>query len=155
MNTLTPFPPLQSARTVPSFRVGDGVRVVVKVVEGESERLQPFEGIVIRRRGQGMSETFTVRKVSFGIGIERTFPLHSPRLERIEVLKHGRVRQARLYYMRQLSGKAARLASRDEEPGFSAPAPQGLAGGTHAPQSPEQRACTSLSEGPVRERVVS
>ena len=94
---------------VPSFKSGDTVRVKVKVVEGENERVQAFDGVVVARKGSGISETFTVRKISFGIGVERIFPIHSPRLESIEVLKHGKVRRAKLNYLKKLSGKAARL----------------------------------------------
>jgi large subunit ribosomal protein L19 len=96
-------------KNLPSFRVGDLVRVDVKVVEGESERVQAFEGIVIKRKGHGIGETFTVRKISFGVGIERTFPVHSPRVEKIKVMRSGKVRRAKLYYLRKLSGKAARI----------------------------------------------
>lgn len=100
---------------LPRFRAGDTVRVYVKVVEGESERIQPYEGVVIRRQGSGLSETFTVRKISFGIGVERTFPLHSPRIEKIEPIRAGRARRAKLYYLRKLSGKAARLDDKEEK----------------------------------------
>ena len=94
---------------IPDFSPGDTVKVQVRVIEGDKERLQAFEGIVIRRRGGGLRETFTVRKVTFGVGVERTFPLHSPMVERIERLRQGRVRRAKLYYLRQLRGKAARI----------------------------------------------
>ncbi|SFP06830.1 50S ribosomal protein L19 [Salibacterium halotolerans] len=94
---------------VPDFRPGDTVRVHAKVVEGSRERIQVFQGVVIKRRGGGISETFTVRKVSYGIGVERTFPVHSPRIDKIEVKRRGKVRQARLYYLRNLRGKAARI----------------------------------------------
>ena len=94
---------------VPSFKSGDTVRVKVKVVEGDNERLQAFDGVVIGRKGSGISETFTVRKISFGVGVERIFPVHSPRVESIEVLKSGKVRRAKLNYLKKLSGKAARL----------------------------------------------
>lgn len=97
---------------IPSFRPGDTVKVHVKVVEGTRERIQVFEGVVIRRRGAGLSETFTVRRMSYGIGVERTFPLHTPKIEKIEVVKYGRVRRARLYYLRNLRGKAARIKER-------------------------------------------
>jgi large subunit ribosomal protein L19 len=96
-------------KDLPEFRVGDTVRLQVKVVEGEKERIQPFEGIVIRISRGGNRATFTVRKVSYGIGVERIFPLHSPRIEKIQVLSRGKVRRARLYYLRDLSGKAARV----------------------------------------------
>jgi len=91
------------------FDPGDTVRVHVRVVEGEKERTQVFEGVVIRKRGEGIRASFTVRRISYGVGVERTFPLHSPRIERIELVRHGRVRRSKLYYLRQLAGKAARL----------------------------------------------
>ncbi len=96
-------------RKLPTFRVGDHVRVTIKIVEGESERLQAFEGTVIRQRGHGLSAMFTVRKISFGVGVERTLPLHSPRIEKLEVLRSGHVRRAKLYFLRKRTGKAARL----------------------------------------------
>lgn len=94
---------------IPSFKAGDTVRVKVKVVEGDNERLQAFDGVVVARKGSGISETFTVRKISFGVGVERIFPIHSPRVDSIEVLKIGKVRRAKLNYLKKLSGKAARL----------------------------------------------
>ena len=99
-------------KDIPSFRPGDTVRVYVKVVEGGRERIQVFEGTVLRRRGSGLSETFTVRRVSYGVGVERTFLVHSPRLDKIEVKKRGKVRRARLYYLRDRVGKAARIQER-------------------------------------------
>jgi large subunit ribosomal protein L19 len=97
---------------LPAFDPGDTVRVQVKVVEGDKERLQAFEGICIRKRGGGLGATFTVRKVTYGVGVERTFPLHSPSIDGIEVLRKGRVRRAKLYYLRALRGKAARIKER-------------------------------------------
>jgi large subunit ribosomal protein L19 len=94
---------------VPEFAPGDTVKVHVRVVEGNRERIQMFQGAVIRRQGSGVRETFTVRKVSFGVGVERTFPVHSPIIARIEVLTHGDVRRAKLYYLRDRSGKAAKI----------------------------------------------
>jgi large subunit ribosomal protein L19 len=91
------------------FSPGDTVRVHVKVVEGEKERTQVFEGVVIRKRGEGARASFTVRRISYGVGVERTFPLHSPRIERVDLVRRGRVRRAKLYYLRTLVGKAARL----------------------------------------------
>jgi large subunit ribosomal protein L19 len=92
-----------------NFAPGDSVRVHVKVIEGEKERVQVFEGVVIRKRGEGARASFTVRRVSYGVGVERTFPLHSPRVERIQVMKSGHVRRSKLFYLRARSGKAARL----------------------------------------------
>ena len=94
---------------IPTFRAGDTVRVHVKVVEGSRERIQVFEGLVIKRQNGGVRETFTVRRIASGVGVERTFPLHSPRLAKIEVMRRGVVRRAKLYYLRNLTGKAARI----------------------------------------------
>ena len=94
---------------LPTFGIGDTVRVFVKVVEGSRERLQAFEGTVMARRNGGIRETFTVRRVSYGIGVERTFPLHSPRVDHIEVIRRGKVRRAKLYSLRSLQGKAAKI----------------------------------------------
>ena len=94
---------------LPAFNVGDTLRVFVKVVEGSRERLQAFEGTVIAKRNGSNRETFTVRRVSYGIGVERTFPLHSPRVDHIEVIRRGKVRRAKLYYLRDLQGKAAKI----------------------------------------------
>lgn len=97
---------------IPDFRPGDTVRVHAKVVEGERERIQLFEGVVIKRRGYGISETYTVRKISNGVGVERTFPVHTPRVALLEVVRQGKVRRAKLYYLRDLHGKAARIPER-------------------------------------------
>jgi len=102
----------QLKKDIPFFKAGDTVRVAVKVVEGDNERIQNFDGVVIARRGHGISESFTVRKVSFGVGVERIFPINSPRIESITVLRHGKVRRAKLNYLKALSGKAARLQER-------------------------------------------
>ncbi|HUP01375.1 MAG TPA: 50S ribosomal protein L19 [Gemmatimonadota bacterium] len=100
---------------LPDFRPGDTVRVDVRVREGDKERLQAFEGVVIRRKGGGIAETFTVRKVSNGVGVERIFPLHSPVIAEIRLLREGRVRRAKLHYLRELSGKAARIRERQRQ----------------------------------------
>ena len=94
------------------FDPGDTVRVHVKVIEGEKERVQVFEGVLIRKRGEGARASFTVRRISYGVGVERTFPLHSPRIDRIEIVRHSRVRRSKLYYLRGLAGKKARLKER-------------------------------------------
>ena len=99
----------QLKSNIPDFKIGDTVRVSVKVVEGEKERIQDFEGVCIRRKGNSINETFTLRKVSYGVGMERTFPLHSPRIVNIQIVTKGRVRRAKLYYLREKKGKAARI----------------------------------------------
>ncbi len=99
----------QMRKDIPDFGPGDRVRVHFRVVEGARERIQAFEGVVIRRQGGGLRETFTVRRVSYNTGVERTFPVHSPRIQKIEVLRRGRVRRAKLFYLRGLSGKSARI----------------------------------------------
>lgn len=101
---------------IPAFRAGDTVKVHVKVVEGNRSRIQVFQGVVIRRHGGGVTETFTVRKVSFGVGVERTFPLHTPVIDKIEVVTRGDVRRAKLYYLRDLRGKAAKIKEKRETP---------------------------------------
>lgn len=94
---------------LPEIAIGDQVKVFVKVVEGNRERLQSYEGIVIARKNGGIRETFTVRRVTYGVGVERTFPMHSPKIDHIEVVRHGKVRRAKLYYLRERTGKAAKL----------------------------------------------
>jgi large subunit ribosomal protein L19 len=111
MNPIEAIEREQLQSNIPDFKPGDSVRVHVKVVEGEKERIQVFAGVVIRKSGGGIRSTFTVRKVSYGIGVERTFPIHSPRLDKIEVMTRGHVRRAKLYYLRSLSGKAARITA--------------------------------------------
>jgi large subunit ribosomal protein L19 len=103
---------MKSASDIPDFRPGDTVKVHVRVVEGSRERVQVFQGVVIRRQNGGISETFTVRKVSFGVGVERTFPLHAPTIAKLEVESYGDVRRAKLYYLRDLHGKAAKIKER-------------------------------------------
>ncbi|MFW6306317.1 MAG: 50S ribosomal protein L19 [Bacillota bacterium] len=99
----------QIKENLPEFNPGDTLRLMVKVVEGGKERLQPFEGVIIKRQGTGVRETFTIRKISHGVGVERTFPVHSPKLAEIKILKRGDVRRAKLYYLRERKGKAARI----------------------------------------------
>src|SRR3954452_23915071 len=114
MNTLDALD-AQSQRTdMPNFRAGDTLKVHARVVEGNRSRVQVFQGVVIRRQGTGLRETFTVRKVSFGVGVERTYPVNSPQLDRIEVVTRGDVRRAKLYYLRDLRGKAAKIKEKRE-----------------------------------------
>lgn len=112
MNIIETLENEQLRNDIPEFRPGDTVRVHVKVIEGKTERVQVFEGIVIARKNAGVRETFTVRRISYGVGVERTFLVHSPRLEKIEVKRRGIVRRAKLFYLRSLSGKAARIKER-------------------------------------------
>jgi large subunit ribosomal protein L19 len=103
----------QMRHDIPDFRPGDTVKVHIRIIEGNKERVQIFEGVVLRKRKGNMGATFTVRKISHGVGVEKTFALHSPRLEKIEIVTHGRVRRSRLYYLRGLRGKAARIKAKD------------------------------------------
>jgi len=112
MNIISALEQEQLRTDIPSFKPGDTVKVHVKVVEGTRERIQVFEGVVIKRSGTGVRETFTVRRVSYNVGVERTFPVHSPRVDKIEVMRRGIVRRAKLYYLRNLTGKAARIKER-------------------------------------------
>ncbi|HEU5109345.1 MAG TPA: 50S ribosomal protein L19 [Micromonosporaceae bacterium] len=117
MNTLDALD-AQSQRTdIPDFRAGDTLKVHARVVEGNRSRVQIFQGVVIRRQGAGLRETFTIRKISFGVGVERTYPLHSPAIDRIEVMTRGDVRRAKLYYLRELRGKAAKIKEKREKVG--------------------------------------
>ncbi len=100
---------------LPDFRVGDTIRVHVRIVEGEKERIQPFEGVVIGKKRGGIRSSFTVRKISYGIGVERVFPTHSPRVDRIDVISRGKVRRAKLFYLRGLKGKAARIRTEKKQ----------------------------------------
>ncbi|HLN82077.1 MAG TPA: 50S ribosomal protein L19 [Candidatus Binatia bacterium] len=113
MNIVGQLEAQQSKQNAPALRPGETVRVHVKVVEGEKERTQVFEGIVIAMSGSGSRAVFTVRKISYGVGVERIFPLHSPRIEKVEVVARGKVRRAKLYYLRERSGKAARLSGEE------------------------------------------
>jgi large subunit ribosomal protein L19 len=114
MNTLDALDADSLRDDIPDFRPGDSVKVHVRVVEGNRSRIQVFQGVVIRRQGGGIRETFTVRKVSFGVGVERTFPVHTPVVEKIEVVTRGDVRRAKLYYLRELRGKAAKIKEKRE-----------------------------------------
>jgi large subunit ribosomal protein L19 len=117
MNQLDQVESVYLRQGMPEFNPGDTIRVHVRVVEGDKHRIQVFQGVVIARRGGGTRETFTVRKISGGIGVERIFPLHSPNVDKIELMRRGRVRRAKLYYLRNLRGKAARIDERREDKG--------------------------------------
>ncbi|MDQ4117615.1 MAG: 50S ribosomal protein L19 [Actinomycetota bacterium] len=114
MNTLDELDAQTLRSDIPAFRPGDTLKVHVKVIEGSRSRVQVFQGVVIKRQGSGARETFTVRKISFGVGVERTFPVHSPNIDKIEVATRGAVRRAKLYYLRDLRGKAAKIKERRE-----------------------------------------
>jgi large subunit ribosomal protein L19 len=138
----------QQVRAIPDFRIGDRVRVHFQVVEGTRRRTQVFEGIVLKEKGGGSRRTFTVRKLSFGVGVERTFPVHSPKIERIEVMGRGEVRRAKLYYLRGRIGRAARLREmrdfRPEEVGM-------IAGGVQEGPEPSDGAAEAAAEEPIAE----
>jgi large subunit ribosomal protein L19 len=112
MHTLDSLDAASMRSDIPGFRPGDTLKVHVRVIEGNRSRVQVFQGVVIRRQGSGVRETFTVRKISFGVGVERTFPIHTPIIEKIEVVTRGDVRRAKLYYLRELRGKAAKIKER-------------------------------------------
>ena len=114
---ITDLEQAQIRSDIPDFRPGDTLRVHVRVVEGSRSRIQVFQGVVIRRQGGGARETFTVRKISYGVGVERTFPVHSPSIDKIEPVARGRVRRAKLYYLRELRGKKARIKERRDQTG--------------------------------------
>jgi large subunit ribosomal protein L19 len=132
-------------KKAPEFRPGDTVRVHMKVKEGESERVQVFEGAVIVRRGRGASENFTVRKISFGVGVERTFLIQSPHIEKIELVREGKVRRARLYYLRDLTGRSARIDDREgaQAPSESPKADAPKAAKAETPKAPKAKAAPS------------
>ena len=119
MNTLDELDAASLRSDIPDFRPGDTLKVHVRVIEGSRARVQIFQGVVIRRQGSGLRETFTVRKISFGVGVERTFPVHSPNIAQIEVAVRGDVRRAKLYYLRELRGKAAKIKEKRETPSAS------------------------------------
>lgn len=144
---LKEFETAQLKQDIPDFQPGDTVRISVRIIEGDKQRLQDFQGVCIARRGSGIGETFIVRRVSYGVGMERVFPLHSPRVEKIAVVRRGRVRRAKLYYLRALRGKKARIqevrrvstAATSKPPKAAAAAPQPAAA---PPVEPEQTEAT-------------
>jgi large subunit ribosomal protein L19 len=108
-------------KNIPAFKSGDTIRVSVKIAEGDKERIQDYEGVVIRRRGEGIAETVTVRRVSFGVGMERIFPIHSPKVDNIKLVRRGKVRRAKIYYLRELRGKKARIVEIKDDKGSKSP----------------------------------
>lgn len=137
--TIREFENQHRKSNVPDFRPGDTVRVSVRIVEGDKERIQDFEGVCIARKGTGARETFTVRRVSLGVGMERVFPIHSPRIENINVIRRGKVRRAKLYYLRELRGKKSRITELRREMGDTAatPAPEAATPAAPAAESSE------------------
>lgn len=133
---LREFEAKQLRRDVPDFRPGDSVRVSVRIVEGDKERIQDFEGVCIRRRGEGLGTTFTVRRVSYGVGMERIFPINSPSIEKVTVVRRGKVRRSRLYYLRELRGKKARITENREGTSGLRAAALAEAAAAAAPEAP-------------------
>ena len=131
MNIINALEKAQMKESITSFRVGDTIRVHAKVVEGDKERIQVFEGVVIGRQGEGARENIRVRKLSYGVGVERLFPIHSPMIDKIELAKQGKVRRAKLYFLRELRGKAARI--KEKERVFAS-----VAGAEQAPEAQQQ-----------------
>jgi len=158
MNILDAVDAASLRKDIPQFRAGDELKIHVRVIEGSKSRLQVFQGIVIRRQGDGVRETFTIRKVSYGVGVERTFPVHTPVIEKIELVKKGEVRRAKLYYLRDLRGKAAKIREkRDGVEGYgdgilSTPEPV-VAEVVEAPVV-EAPVAEAVVEAPVAEAVV-
>lgn len=145
MNILDAVDAASLRHDIPQFRAGDELKIHVRVIEGSKSRLQVFQGIVMRRQGDGVRETFTVRKISYGVGVERTFPVHTPVIEKIELVKKGDVRRAKLYYLRELRGKAAKIREkRDGIEGYG----DGILS-TPAPVAPEPIAVEAVSEVPA------
>ena len=146
MNILDAVDAVSLRKDIPQFRAGDELKVHVRVIEGSKSRLQVFQGIVIRRQGDGVRETFTIRKVSYGVGVERTFPVHTPVIEKIELVKKGEVRRAKLYYLRDLRGKAAKIREkRDGVEGYG----DGILSTPEAVVIPEPIAAVEVVEAPA------
>jgi ribosomal protein L19 len=144
MNILDAVDAASLRKDIPQFRAGDELKISVRVIEGNKSRLQVFQGIVIRRQGDGVRETFTIRKVSYGVGVERTFPVHTPVIEKIELVKKGDVRRAKLYYLRDLRGKAAKIREKRD----------GVEGYGDGILSTPEPIVAAVVEAPVEEAVV-
>ncbi|MEY3858353.1 MAG: hypothetical protein RL290_947 [Actinomycetota bacterium] len=158
MNILDAVDAASLRKDIPQFRAGDELKIHVRVIEGSKSRLQVFQGIVIRRQGDGVRETFTVRKVSYGVGVERTFPVHTPVIEKIELVKKGEVRRAKLYYLRDLRGKAAKIREkRDGVEGYGdgiLSTPEPIAAVVAAAPVVEEVVEAPVAVAPVVEEVV-
>jgi large subunit ribosomal protein L19 len=141
MNVLDAVDAASLRSDIPTFRAGDELKVHVRVIEGSKSRIQVFQGIIIRRQGNGARETFTIRKVSYGVGVERTFPVHTPVIEKIEVVRRGDVRRAKLYYLRDLRGKAAKIREKrsDVEASRKTSSVTGAAEVAEAPEKPSEQ----------------
>ena len=160
MNTLDALDAATLRRDLPSFRPGDELKIHVRVIEGNKSRIQVFQGLVIRRRGSGVRESFTIRKISYGVGVERTFPVHTPVIEKIEVVRRGDVRRAKLYYLRELRGKASKIRERrgaeELEAIYAAPVAAEIAAESVAEAAPvvEQEAVAApVDETPAAETI--
>jgi ribosomal protein L19 len=147
MNVLDAVDAASLRKDIPQFRSGDELKIHVRVIEGNKSRLQVFQGLVIRRQGSGVRETFTIRKVSYGVGVERTFPVHTPVIEKIELIKKGDVRRAKLYYLRNLRGKASKI--KEKRDGI-----EGYGDGILSTPMTEPVAAAPVVEAPVAEEVV-
>ena len=159
MNVLDAVDAASLRTDIPSFRSGDELKVHVRVIEGNKSRIQIFQGVVIRRQGSGVRETFTIRKISHGVGVERTFPVHTPVIERIEIVRHGSARRAKLYYLRNLTGKATKIKERRGsdgevivEPAYVAPVKAGKVEAPAVAEAVEEVAAEApVAEAPVAE----
>jgi len=158
MNVLDAVDAASLRTDIPSFRSGDELKVHVRVIEGNKSRIQVFQGVVIRRQGSGVRESFTIRKISYGVGVERTFPVHTPVIERIEIVRHGSARRAKLYYLRNLTGKATKIKERRGadgeiivEPAYVAPVKSEKVEAPAAEVVEEVVAETPVAEAPVAE----
>ena len=161
MNVLDAVDAASLRTDIPSFRSGDELKVHVRVIEGNKSRIQIFQGVVIRRQGSGVRESFTIRKISYGVGVERTFPVHTPVIERIEIVRHGSARRAKLYYLRNLTGKATKIKERRGadgeiivEPAYVAPVKAEKVEAPAVAEAVEEVVAAPVAETPVAEAPV-
>ena len=162
MNVLDAVDAASLRTDIPSFRSGDELKVHVRVIEGNKSRIQIFQGVVIRRQGSGVRESFTIRKISYGVGVERTFPVHTPVIERIEIVRHGSARRAKLYYLRNLTGKATKIKERRGadgeiivEPAYVAPVKAEKVEAPAVAEAVEEVVAAPVAETPVAEAPVA